>query len=481
MGTGATLRVADPEWGNLWTLLLSRYPAWEWATFARFGWRPTQGGLVVTLAGLDEPEKGDLDEKVGHVAIQEPYTLRIALAAERHLVAIGIVHSHPRQYAPRPSPIDDEMDTYYANYFAGFAPGRPYVSLILAEHEGQTTISGRIFLRGEWLEIERLTAPSPTTLWGRRGPNRMASPRPRTARLNSALGNEAAAWLRDASVAVIGAGGTGSPAIEVLARAGLGNLVLVDPQSLEESNLERVHGSYPHHVASRTAKVIAAKEHVLAIDPECRVTAIVGRLPQQAVVDCVVRCDVALGCTDQQHSRLALSELAFRYLVPSIDCGVSLEGSHGSLTGQIAQFVRFLPADACALCQKMIAPARLAQELMNEEERDRRRRAAAEALDRGEAGAPYWLDDPQLNTVGFLTTAVGALAAGYAIGWITGRFPPPFARLQANFGAPLWDVTDQDAKPGEACTCRKVRGWADQAAAHSLISPPRHWPAAIVR
>jgi hypothetical protein len=275
---------------------------------------------------------------------------------------------------------------------------------------------------------------------------------------------------------VIGAGGTGSPAIEVLARAGVGNFVIVDPDGIEESNLERVHGAYPHHASEHTPKVIVAKEHILAIDPECQVQAIIGRLPQPSIVDAVVLCDIVLGCTDQQHSRLAMSEIAFRYLVPAIDCGVTLEGSGGLLTGQIAQFVRLLPADACVLCQKMINPPRLAQELMDDSERERRRRAAADASQRGDPADAYWHSDPQLNTVGYLTTAVGALAAGYAIGLITGRFAPPFTRLQANFGARFWDVTDPDIEPDGSCTCRKVRGWADQGAVHALISPPSHWP-----
>ena len=37
---------------------------------------------------------------------------------------------------------------------------------------------------------------------------------------------------------------------------------------------------------------------------------------------------------------------------------------------------------------------------------------------------------------------VGAMLAGYAIGWLTGRFDPPFERLQMNFVAPFLDVTD---------------------------------------
>jgi len=95
---------------------------------------------------------------------------------------------------------------------------------------------------------------------------------------------------------------------------------------------------------------------------------------------------------------------------------------------------------------------------------------------RGEEGRAYWFEQPQLNTVGYLTTATGALAAGYAIGWLTGRFDPPFSRLQMNLMAPYLDVTDSAQSARPHCACRRVRGWADQANADALITAPTHWP-----
>src|SRR4051794_6911384 len=83
--------------------------------------------------------------------------------------------------------------------------------------------------------------------------------------------------------------------------------------------------------------------------------------------------------------------------------------------------------------------------------------------------------EPQLNTVGYLTTAAGALAAGYAIGWLTDRFSPPFSTLQMNLVAPYLDVTDLDPQPRPHYACRKVRSWAGQAAADAPVPAPAHW------
>jgi len=471
------LRVADPEFGTLEKLVFRRYPDQEWATFAQFGWRETPEALVVTLASIDAPIEGDLNELVSHVAIDEQYTLRMALNAEKHRLGVGVIHSHPKGGIPLPSSIDDDMDTYYSRYFADFAPGRPYVSLILSNIDGRLVISGRAFVGNQWLVLEHTASERrPIDTWrGGRCPTAQILESDRAARLVSAFGEEALSRLRNSSVAIIGAGGTGSAAIEVLARAGIGRLVVVDPDHIDRSNLERVHGAYPKDADDSTPKVLVAARHVEAIDQSIRVEALLGRLPQSDVVDAVVTADVLLGCTDQQHSRLALSDLAFRYLLPSIDCGVVLEGKEGAITGQVAQLVRFRASDPCALCREMINSERIKQELMSDEERAERKQAAKDALERGDDPNPYWHDQPQINTVGYLTTSVGAMVAGYAIGWVTKRFDTPFERLQMNFVAKYLDVTDMAQNQRSECACGKFRGWADQASADSLISAPDHW------
>jgi hypothetical protein len=470
--------MANPEAEVLMGVLLRRYPAEEWATFARFGWRETPYGLVLTLAALDLPQEGDLNPNVPHVAIDEQYTLRVALEAERHNLAMGVVHSHPEGAWTSPSTVDDDMDRYYAEYFADFAPHRPYVSLIFARCGQTTSATGRVFWNGQWHNVGRFVMEGHHVVLRTYQPPKRLKPdaQARIARLRSAFGEEAAERLTAATVGVVGASGTGSPAVEVLARAGVGRIIVVDPDFFTDSNLERVHGSEAGDVVSAAAKAALARRHIESINPECQVIALRGALPQPEVVDALVTADVVLGCTDQQHSRLALSDLALRYLVPVLDVGVGLEGGSGLMTGLIIQLVRMLPADPCVLCRGMTDPQRIAQELMTADEQDARRRAAAEARERGEPWGQYWRELPQLNTVGFLTTTAAAMAAGYAIGWLSGRYNPPFEKLQMNLLAIDLDVTDLNEKPRPGCTCRRVRGMADQAAAHALITAPAHWP-----
>lgn len=155
------VRIEAEDAQALFDLIFRRYPAAEWATFARFGWRETPEGLVLTLAALDIPQPGELDDAADHVVIREPYTFRVCELAENHVLAAGVIHSHPRGYFTQASWIDDDMDSYFAEYFGDFIPGRPYVSLIFAhDAAGKLSGTGRVFWKGRWLAVAKFSVRS---------------------------------------------------------------------------------------------------------------------------------------------------------------------------------------------------------------------------------------------------------------------------------------------------------------------------------
>jgi molybdopterin/thiamine biosynthesis adenylyltransferase len=472
------LRLAAPQLPQLEALLFERSLPHEGATLARFGWRETPKGLVVTLVSLDEPEADDVIGTDQTIRLDGAYLRRIALLAETHPLAVGLIHAHPLEIPPWPSAFDDEMDAYLAAYYADFAKDRPFVSLILSRIEGGTAVSGRVFWKGQWVEIGRVAATPRVDLaaWPqRRRPAAPPIPPERVARLTSAFGREAYQRLQRATVAVIGAGGTGSAAIPILARAGVGRLIVVDADHASESNLERLHGSTPRDAAEAVPKVLIAKRSVADYAPDVMVEAYIGRLPQREIVDAVLQADVIMGCTDQHTSRLTVADIARRYLLPAIDCGGLIEGGDGRVTGQLIQLVRFLPDDPCPRCRGMISETRFRQELMSREERVSAQEEARLAIARGERPDPIANAIPQIDTVGYITTTAGTLAAGYVIGWLSGRFDPPFERLQLNLVAEELGAVNRPQGFKKGCACQGIQGHADQALGAAPFVAPAHW------
>ena len=98
------------------------------------------------------------------------------------------------------------------------------------------------------------------------------------------LGDDKMARLKTASVAVVGVGGVGGWCAEALVRTGIGQLTLVDDDMVVPSNLNRQCAALSSTIGS--AKVEAMKNRLLAINPECRITACARRLTKFEDLGC---------------------------------------------------------------------------------------------------------------------------------------------------------------------------------------------------
>ena len=120
-------------------------------------------------------------------------------------------------------------------------------------------------------------------------------------------------------VCVVGRGGVGSGAVEVLARAGVGELTLIDQDVYGESNVNRQLGALTSTLGQPKAEVLARR--VLEINPDCTVRPIVGKYtkedrerffgPYDCIVDAIdlVSCKVDLICQALERGIPILSAL----------------------------------------------------------------------------------------------------------------------------------------------------------------------------
>lgn len=147
--------------------------------------------------------------------------------------------------------------------------------------------------------------------------------------------------LRKLRVAIVGCSGTGSVVIELLARLGVGTLLLVDHDRIEHRNLNRIINAKKKDVGEYKAQAI--KEAIESHGLETKVEIVSKNLFDPGVVGMVAASDVVFGCMDTAEGRHLLNRLATFYLLPYFDLGVHLsaDGNGGiNEAGGVVHYVQ---------------------------------------------------------------------------------------------------------------------------------------------
>lgn len=123
--------------------------------------------------------------------------------------------------------------------------------------------------------------------------------------------------LKESRVMVIGCGALGTYAIEQLVRAGIGELILIDPDHVEESNLQRQTLFTEKDARDQRLKVEAAKEKLSAIQSTANIH-IWAETFEQAQQHLLPEVDLILDCTDHFSVRQNINHYAIEQKIPFI-------------------------------------------------------------------------------------------------------------------------------------------------------------------
>lgn len=128
------------------------------------------------------------------------------------------------------------------------------------------------------------------------------------------FGSAAVQKLNDAHVMIVGCGAVGSFAIEALARSGVGNFILVDFDTIEESNINRQ--LFATNITIGTPKVLAAAERIHDICPDIHVDAQSIFFDENTKINC--RPDFVIDAIDTVSSKIALYKWCMARNVPFV-------------------------------------------------------------------------------------------------------------------------------------------------------------------
>lgn len=135
------------------------------------------------------------------------------------------------------------------------------------------------------------------------------------------VGVEGQRKLKRSKVVLVGVGGLGSPAALYLAAAGVGEIGLVEDETVELSNLQR-QVLYTTRDVGR-AKLDAAKERIQALNPETRVVGHPHRLTKGNALDILAPYDIILDGTDNFPARYLVNDAAALLGKPDVYGSVS--------------------------------------------------------------------------------------------------------------------------------------------------------------
>lgn len=150
------------------------------------------------------------------------------------------------------------------------------------------------------------------------------------------IGDAGQAKLTRAHVAVVGAGGLGCPALQYLAGAGVGQITIIDPDCIEESNLHR-QPLYRMSDLGRP-KAEAARDALRALNPEVQVYARITALGPGTAPEVATSADVVIDAADSFAVSYILSDACLAAKTPLVSASVLGQ------TGYVGSFCDHAPS-----------------------------------------------------------------------------------------------------------------------------------------
>lgn len=382
-------------------------------------------------------------QRIGRVEPSGRMISAAVSAANQARCGLVFVHTHPGgQKPPHLSSLDVETTRRLGVAFTELIDG-PFASLVVSPGGW----GGALYADGEVEALARIAVVGRRLLLFSEAvdrPSKTADDRDSRQRL--LLGERGNQLLRTACVAVVGVGGTGSPVAETLARMGVGELVLIDPDRLEPSNARRVFGVTDADAQAGRVKVEAVAAGLERLGLGTSVTVIAEDVRSPEAQGQVLRADVVVGATDNHVSRSVLTELSARAHIPFIDIGVRAGVRRtGTLDALYLERRLQLPEGPCLWCWQVLDAERVRLELLTTFEREA---LEAEGYVAGLPGEPEPL-------IGSLTVSAAGLATVTVLGLLGGGLEE--APLRAGLETLRLESIAFDDEPDPDCVCNRWR------------------------
>jgi molybdopterin/thiamine biosynthesis adenylyltransferase len=370
--------------------------------------------------------------------------------AEARNQRVAIVHNHAAGF-PFFSRQDDENEPHLVQMAINRnGPETPLLSFILT---ADGVVIGRIWLSPKYqqpLHMIRVIADRFEFHYPGRcqGQTRMAFHRQALA-----FGKTLNLDLAHLRIGIVGCGGTGSAVAMLMPRLGIGNVLLIDNDIVDATNLNRLHGARQADADAMRPKVDVVSRGITELGLGTRVVTKEAWVGDPECRDALRSCDLIFGCTDDNDGRMFLNRFALFYLIPVVDLGLAIQVDDSEPPGLLALDGRvtvLLPGATCLSCRCITDATMAAEEVLRREEPAEYERRKAEAYVFGDG-------NPSPVVVTF-TTELACVAVNEMLNRINGFRGSAIKNIVRKFH--LMEDFKPGAKPRPGCAlCDDARYW----------------------
>lgn len=379
------------------------------------------GALLVKDAYLVPPSELVFESRF-HAEVSEEAQAKIIKSASDRKLLLGEIHSHPgcaRGAAFSPSDLSGFED--FVPHIFWRLRATQYVALVFGDRDFDALAwvnNANDPVSFEALVVDgRELAPTGATA---RELDRRKKEAERYSRQTAMFGKEGQRRLAETTVAIAGVGGLGCHIVQQLAYAGVKRYVLIDPDRVDRSNLNRFVIGSERDLG--LLKVEVAAEFIHRVQPDADVTVVPESLLSRPAFDGITSANFVFGCLDNDGPRLVLLELCCASRRPYIDVATDVPGP-GAFGGRMV-FTGI--GKGCLSCR---------------EELDQKEvwRFFASPQQRAEDDKIYGIDRAALGMSGpsvvFLNGVVASLAVTEFVAFVTGlRQPIPQLNYRGEMG-----------------------------------------------
>ncbi|MDD5463359.1 MAG: ThiF family adenylyltransferase [Methylococcales bacterium] len=381
----------------------------------------------------------------------------ISLCEVNHL-GLALCHSHPKPLMSNYSVSDDIGEKRIANIFHSCLPNLPLISLLNSDQEyharywadnSEPKQIDYIKVVGRYIE----TIPLSSNTYKKHVVPELYD------RQVLAFGESGQRRFMETKVGIIGVGGTGSAVAEQLVRLGVKDFILIDKDIFDVSNLTRIYGSYQNHTRSyfynifnrkRPSKVEIAKRNLYRINNSIKVLPLFSNVTTTNTCKALLDRDAIFLCTDDQWGRSVVNQLAYQYLIPTINIGVRIDSKAEKITGGTGALHILRPGNPCLWCYQYLKADIVANESLHLEERNK---LIGEGYVKGlETNAPSVIS---------LTSTIASMAVTMFL-----QLTTDFMGSNGNISALRHDILNGTinrcrSDSSSECICKKVKGFGD--------------------